>query len=512
MSHLRGMATVGGLTAVSRIAGFAQDILVASILGAGLVADAFAVAIIIPNLVRRLLTDGAFMVTFVPQYAAERRDHGPAAALRFAGEVLAAMLAVLVPLTLLAILAMPAILAVIAPGFDTDATRQALALDFARLAFPHLLLISVCALLGGVLTAQDRPAPFAAAPILFNLVVIAALLIGQHVTGAPGRALAIGVTVSGAVQLIWLALACRRHGLAIRLQRPRVGPRLKRLLALLGPGTIGAGITQIQMVLNTLIASFLPAGAVSALYYADALVQLPVGIVGIALGTALLPTLARLLIEGRAQDVVAAQNRAIEYGLLLGLPAATGMIILATPIVRTLFERGAFGPDQTLVVSAIVTAFAAGIPAYILVRVLSTLCFARQDTATPMRTAAVATLIAVAGALVLMRPLGQAGIALATAVSAWVNAALLAWSLRRRHALPIDAGLKRRGWRIALATFGMAAGLLLAPQGLRADGAVGLAILVIGGGLLYALLALVLGAVDRDALARIRRLPAAPSS
>ncbi|MGF6227470.1 putative peptidoglycan lipid II flippase [Inquilinus ginsengisoli] len=505
MSLLRGMATVGGLTAVSRIAGFVRDILTASLLGAGPMADAFVIAVKLPNLARRLFADGAFMVTFVPQYAAERGERGRAAALAFAGEVLAALLAVLIPLTLLALLAMPAILAVIAPGFVADPVREALALDYARLAFPYLLLMSVSALLGGVLNAQEKLAPFAAAPILFNLVLIAALLFGTQLAGSPGRALAIGVTLSGIVQLAWLALACRRHGVSVRLMPPRIGPRLRRLVVLMGPGAIGTGITQIQMVLNTLIASFLPAGAVSALYYADRLTQLPLGIVGIALGTALLPTLTRLLVEDRPQDVAATQSRAIEYGLLLGLPAAAGLILLAGPIVHGLFERGAFGPEQTVAVAGALAAYAAGIPAYILIRVFSTFCFARQDTATPMRTALVATVLAVAGAALLMRPLGHVGIALATAVSAWVNAGLLAWSLRRRGALPVDAGLRRRGGRILLAALGMAAGLLLARQGTTAPGGTALAALIAGGAALYAVLCLALGAVDRGELARFRR-------
>lgn len=504
MSLLRGMATVGGLTAVSRIAGFARDILTASLLGAGPMADAFVIAIKLPNLARRLFADGAFMVTFVPQYAAERGERGSKAALAFAGEVLAAMLTVLIPLTLLALLAMPGILAVIAPGFVDDPVRGALALDYARLAFPYLMLMSVAALLGGVLNAHERLAPFAAAPILFNLVLIAALLFGLRLAGSPGRALAIGVALSGIVQLLWLALACRRHGLSIRLMRPRIGPRLRRLVVLMGPGAIGTGIIQIQMVLNTLIASFLPAGAVSALYYADRLTQLPLGIVGIALGTALLPTLTRLLVEGRTEAAAATQSRAIEIALLLGLPAAAGLILLAQPIIQVLFERGAFGPHETAAVAGAVAAYAAGIPAYILIRVFSTLCFARQDTATPMRTALVATVLAVAGAVLLMRPLGHVGIALATAVSAWANAGLLAWSLRRRGALPADAGLRRRGGRILLAALGMAAGLLLARQGLGPIGGATLALLIAGGALLYAVLCLLLGAVDRGELARFR--------
>ncbi|MDR6291978.1 putative peptidoglycan lipid II flippase [Inquilinus ginsengisoli] len=505
MSLLRGMATVGGLTAVSRIAGFARDILTASLLGAGPMADAFVIAVKLPNLARRLFGDGAFMVTFVPQYAAERGENGRRAALDFAGETLAVMLAVLIPLTVLALLAMPGILAVIAPGFVADPARQVLALDYARLAFPYLLLMSVSALLGGVLNAQERLAPFAAAPILFNLVLIAALLFGTHIAGSPGRALVVGVTLSGIVQVAWLALACRRHGVSIRLMPPRIGPRLKRLLVLMGPGAVGAGITQIQMFLNTLIASFLPAGAVSALYYADRLTQLPLGIVGIALGTALLPTLTRLLVEDRPQDVTATQSRAIEYALLLGLPSAAGLIALAGPIIHTLFERGAFGPAQTVAVSGALAAYALGIPAYILIRVFSTLCFARADTTTPMRTGAAATLLAVAGAVVLMRPLGHVGIALATGIAAWVNAGLLAWSLHRRDALPLDSGLRRRGWRIVLAALGMAAGLLLGRQALGAVGGGALATLIGGGVVLYTALCLLLGAVDRGELARFRR-------
>ena len=256
---------------VSRVAGFVRDILMAGILGAGPMADAFFVALKLPNLFRRLFAEGAFAVSFVPLYSGDLARGGDRDANRFAEDALSVMVAVLVVLSVLAMAGMPWVISVIAPGFGGQGERFDLAVDFARVTFPYLLLIGLAALLGSVLNARDRFAPFAAAPVLFNLVLIAALLLAGSTVAPPGVTLSYGVAVAGGLQLVWMAWWCRRHGVRLHVRLPRLTPRVRRLLVLMGPGAVGAGVMQITAFFDILIASLLPAGAISYLYYADRL-------------------------------------------------------------------------------------------------------------------------------------------------------------------------------------------------------------------------------------------------
>ena len=325
MSFSRAIATVGGLTLVSRLAGFARDILTASVLGAGPVADAFFIALKLPNFFRRLFAEGAFGVAFVPLFAAELQVKGRAAAVRFAEEALAVLLAVLLPFTLAALAAMPWLMLGLAPGFSDEPAKFAMAVDLARLTFPYLTLVSLVALLGGILNALDRFGPFAAAPIAFNLTLVAALLTAPRLGWEPGRAMAAAVTLSGVVQLLWLTWACRNAGIVLRLRRPRITDGMRRLFRLVGPGALGAGVMQINLFLNIVLASLLPSGSVSFLYYADRLNQMPLGVIGIAIGTALLPVLARHAAAGDEEKVRHYLSRSLEFSLLLGLPAAVAL-------------------------------------------------------------------------------------------------------------------------------------------------------------------------------------------
>ncbi len=466
MSLVRAIATVGGLTMVSRVAGFARDILTAAIMGAGPVADAFFVALKLPNLFRRLFAEGAFSVSFVPLFSAELQSRGRAAAVAFAEEALAMMVAVLVPLTVLAVAVMPWAIPLIAPGFADEPQRYGLAVELTRITFPYLLLMSLVALLGGVLNSLDRFAPFAAAPILFNLTLICGLLFLAPVLATPGHAQAYAVAAAGVLQLVWLAAACRNAGVGLRLRRPRLTPRIRRLFRLMGPGAIGAGIMQINLFFDMLLASLLPAGAISYLYYADRLHQLPLGVLGIAIGTAVLPALSRQ-VEAQAHDrAIATQNRVIEFGLALSVPAAVALAMIAGPIVSVLFERGAFGAAEAAATALALSAYAVGIPAYILIKVLQTAYYARQDMTTPVRMAVAATLGNIALSLALIGPLGHAGIALGTGISAWLHCALLAWGLSKRGVVRPDARLRRVLPRLGLANAGMAAALYGATEAL----------------------------------------------
>ncbi|HET8727593.1 MAG TPA: murein biosynthesis integral membrane protein MurJ [Alphaproteobacteria bacterium] len=480
MSLMRAIATVGGLTLVSRVAGFARDVLTAAVLGAGPVADAFFVALKLPNFFRRLSAEGAFSVSFVPLFSAELERGGRPAAIAFAEEALAVMIAILAPFTLLAILGMPWLMVLIAPGFTDDPEKYDLAVQFSRITFPYLMLMSLTALMGGVLNSVNRFAPFAAAPILFNLTLIACLLLVAPMTATAGHALAYGVAASGVLQLVWLAWSCRRAGITLRLPWPRRNPRVDRLFRLMAPGAIGAGVMQINLFIDIVIASLLPTGAVSYLYYADRLNQLPLGTIGIAIGTALLPVLARQ-VEAQKQtgdpaQALETQNRALEYSLFLALPATVALVVIPGPIIDVLFERGAFGPEATAATALALAAYAIGIPAYVLTKVLSTAFFARQDTATPVKISVVTVAANAALALSLVGFLGHVGIALATGLTAWINVGLLARGLRRRDLLSVDGRLRRRGPRLLFSSAVMGAALHIAVTALEAPLDAGLAV------------------------------------
>jgi putative peptidoglycan lipid II flippase len=505
MGFARSVATVGGLTMVSRLAGFARDVLTAAVLGAGPVADAFFVALKLPNLFRRMFAEGAFAVAFVPLFAAELERRGRAGALAFAGTTLLALVAVLLPFTLVAEAAMPALLHLMAPGFAGRSEVFTTAVHLARLTFPYLPLITLVALLGGMLNALGRFAPAAAAPVLFNLTLVVALLAAPPLGLDPGPALAAAVSLSGVVQLAWMLWFCRAYrALPAVTRRPHATPLLGRLVRLMGPAALGAGVTQINTVLGVVLASLLPAGSVSFLYYADRLHQMPLGIVGVALGTALLPLLSRQIAAGDAGAARDSMARALEAALMLGLPAAVALAVAGTPMVAVLFQRGAFDGPAVDATAAALAAFALGIPGTLLAKVLGTAFFARHDTATPMRAAIVATLANATAALALMPVLGHVGIALAGALGAWLNAGLLARALKPAGLGAVDERLARRAPRIVLAAAGMAVALrgallpMLAPwlagSGLARASALGL--LVAGGAVVFFALAQGLKATD----------------
>ena len=342
MNIVKAAVTVGSFTLVSRVLGFVRDLMIASVLGASAMADSFFVSFKLANLFRRLFAEGAFNAAFVPLFARTLEGEGEDEARRFAREALAIMTTVLLVVVLMALLAMPYLVRVLAPGFAPDGERYGLAVELSRITFPYLMFISLAALFSGILNSIGQFAAAAFAPIILNLVLISALLLANLHPETPAHALAWGVFVAGILQLAWVAVAVRRNGMAIRLQRPRVTPRIKRLFKLMLPGAIGSGVYQVNLVIDMWFASLLPVGAVSYLFYADRLNQLPLGIIGIAIGTALLPMLSRQFRSGQDQAASHTQNRAIEMGLLLTLPAAAALIVLATPIITVLFERDAF--------------------------------------------------------------------------------------------------------------------------------------------------------------------------
>ncbi|MCP5366779.1 MAG: murein biosynthesis integral membrane protein MurJ [Hyphomicrobiales bacterium] len=515
MNLLRAITTVGGLTMLSRVFGFVRDILIAAILGAGPFADALFVAFKFPNMFRRLFAEGAFNLAFVPIYAGLLEEAGEETARVFAERVMAVLLWTLLVFVALVQLAMPGLMHVLAPGFVGDAARFDLAVQLTRITFPYLLFISLVSMMAGVLNSLGRFAAAAATPIILNICLIAAALVLAPLTPTPAHALAWGMAAGGVVQFVWLLVHCGRAGVVLRLPRPRLTPQVRLLLGRMAPVAVGAGIYQVNLLIDTVIASLLPAGAISYLFYADRVNQLPLGVVGVAVGTALLPLLSRQLRAGDGPAALDSQNRALEFAFLLTLPAAAALMVIAQPVIDVLFRRGAFGPEEARLTGQALAVYAVGLPSYVLVKALAPGFFAREDTATPVKAAAVAMLANLVLNLVLMGPFAHVGIAMATAASSWLNAGILATVLARRGNLRADGRLRRRLPRIVLASAGMAAVLflLLGPVGGLLAGdtaarALGLALLVAAGLAAFAALALVLGAASLRDLRALRR-PAA---
>src|SRR5216684_5590943 len=422
MALLRSVATVGSYTLVSRVLGFIRDILTAAILGAGPVADAFFVAQRLPNLFRSLFAEGAFSAAFVPLASGALAEGGKPALRQFAEEAFAVLFAVLLGFVLIGEIFMPAVMVVIAPGFGAEPGKFDLVVTLTRITFPYLLFISLTALQGGLLNAVDRFAAPAATPILLNLFLIAGLLLMVRFGWHDGHALAWALTAAGIAQFLWLMMSCARAGVGLHLRLPRLTPGVRETLKIMGPGVLGAGVTQLNLLVSTALASMLPSGSVSYLYYADRLNQLPLGVVGIAVATAILPPLSRQVRSGDAAGAMATQNRGVELALLLTLPEAAAFIVLALPILATLFERGAFGPVETAATASALIAYAVGLPAFVLVKVLAPAFFARHDTATPVKVAILSLATNLLLTVLLMPFWAHVGVAAALSLTGWMQA------------------------------------------------------------------------------------------
>ncbi len=452
MSLVRQFVNVGGATLASRLLGFLRETLIASALGAGPVADAFYAAFRFPNLFRRLFAEGAFNAAFIPLFARTLEGEGEEAARKFAEDVLAALVLVLAAITAVVMIATPVIVTLLAPGFTSDAGKFDLTVELFRVMFPYLICMSLTAMVSGVLNAHRRFLAAALAPTLLNIVTIAALLLGvlMGLEGpAVGRLLAWSVMVAGVAQLVMVTIAARRIGFHARLRRPRLTPSVKRLLWLAAPAAATGGITQINLFIGQIIASTKD-GAIAILQYADRVYQLPLGVVGVAIGVVLLPELSRSLKAGHHREATHNQNRALEFALFLTLPAATAIAILSVPIVRVLYERGAFTPETTEIAARALAIFGLGLPAFVMIKVFTPGYFAREDTRTPMIFAGIAVGVNMALALTLFPLIHEAGIATAEAAAGWINTSLLFLTLRRRGHFFIDGILLRRLPRLIL--------------------------------------------------------------
>jgi len=523
MNLIKAMATVAGLTGLSRIAGFVRDILTAAILGAGPLADAFFVALKLPNFFRRVTAEGAFSVAFVPIYAKRLESEGEEKATLLASNAFMVMLSLLSVFTLLALLAMPYIIMALAPGFDPASVdpcllqgalcsrtepwemdmRYFMAVEFSRITFPYLLLMSLTALLGGVLNAHERFAPFAFAPVLFNVSLIVALLLSNYFESA-GHALSWGLLAAGVFQLAFLWACTKRAGVNIKIARPRIDVDTKKIFAVMGPAVIGAGVVHINLFADLIIASFLGEGSISYLYYADRLNQLPLGVVGIAVGTALLPMLSKAMTKENGGEAKHLFNRALEYCLLLALPAAVALAVMPLTLITVLFERGAFSAEDSMITANVLVCYAIGLPAYIAIKVFSTAHWARHDTKTPVKISVVATLLNIGLSLVFIQFMGVAGIALATGLTGWVQFIAHVRVLKDHSHAQLDQTFKRNILKIILSSCVMAAALYILGallhswvfEGTLLYQLMALTILVVGGMFVYAMSILLSGAVQ----------------
>jgi len=515
MSLVRNFATVGGATLSSRVLGFVRDSFMAAALGTGPVADAFVVAFRLPNLFRRLFAEGAFQSAFVPLFAGTLEAAGDDEARRFAEESLSALLFAVLVLTVVAEVAMPVLMLVLAPGFGADPQKFELAVLLSRIAFPYLALISLVSLYSGVLNGLDRFAAAAFSPALLNAALIASLavvfLTQAEGTRTAGLWLAAATTVGGVLQLGLLMVALARARFHLAFRRPRMTVAVRGLMRLAGPGVIAGGVVQINIVVGTMIAS-LQEGAVSWLYYADRVYQLPLGIVGIAVGVVLLPDIAKRVRAGDFAAVNNSQNRSLEFAMVLTLPAAAALVLFAQPITVGLFERGAFTARDSAATAAALAAFGAGLPAFVLTRVFQPAFFARENTKTPMIFSAATVAVNVALSLVLFPLLGHVGVAIATSAASWVNVALLYAGLKRRDMFRMDPRARSALWRMSVAVAAMVAALYAGEWALAPYSAMGgwirvaaLVAFVAGGGLAYAAAALGFGAVRISDLRRAAR-------
>ena len=523
LSIIKSILTVGGWTMVSRVLGFIRDLLIAQFLGAGMIADAFFVAFKLPNLFRSLFAEGAFNVAFVPLFSEQLETKGKEAALRFAEEALSALFYIVLLFTAIAEIAMPYFIMVQAPGFLEEPAKFEATVIMSRITFPFLLLVSLNSLLSGMLNSTGRFAAAAFTPILLNLTMITSLFaFAPLFKGNYGYALSLGMTVAGVVELIWLVWHTRRAGLPLGIRGPlnvikNKTVELALLMKRIIPGVFGSGIYQINLFLDTLFVSFLTTGAISWLYYANRLYQLPVGIIGAAIGTALLPILSRQIKAGDMKLAENSLNRALEIALLMSVPAMAGLMALSYPIISVLFERGQFTDADSVKTAMALCAYAAGLPAYILTKTLSPVFYARGDTVTPVKIAAWALGLYIVLCAVFLPKLGYVGIALATGIVAWINVIQYIWRIKRQKLHHIDGTFKKRTLSILISSAVMAGVVFYAnkqtaiyfPDWTHADQMIKnliLAALISTGGIVFSVTVLLTGGVNlKELLVRLRR-------
>jgi putative peptidoglycan lipid II flippase len=450
MSLVKSTAVIGFFTLISRITGFIRDIIMANLIGASWLSDAFFVAFKLPNFFRRLLAEGAFNIAFIPSFSSILTSEGRDAAMKFAGEVMSALLVVLLLLNAVFILFMPWITPLFSPGFTTSPEKLDITVTLSQITFPYILFISFVSLLGGMLNSMGKFAAPAATPILLNLCMISGMLFLTD-TPTPAHALAWSVFIGGLVQLGWLIAICYRCDMLPSLVVPKITQKLRTMLLLMAPAAVGSGVQQLNLLIDVIIASHIP-NAVSYLYYADRITELPIGMIGVAVSTVLLPMLSKQIRAGERAAAQNSMNRALEIVMLFGLPATAACMVIAEPIIRVLYMHGAFSAEDMVATTNALMAFGIGLPAFLAVKIFGPGFYANHDTKTPFKIAVACVGLNLCLNLVLMGPLRHVGMALATSISSWVNLSAMAWILYKRGVFTPDVTLRNRIRKMLLAT------------------------------------------------------------
>ena len=504
MNLIKSTGTIGGLTMVSRIAGFARELLMSRILGAGVYTDAFYVAFRLPNTFRRLFGEGAFSAGFVPLYSQRLQSGGDGEARKFSEEVLAVFLPTLILFTLAFEIIMPLFIWAIT-GWHGD--QLAFGTFLTRITFPYLLLISLVSLFSGILNSIARFTAAAFAPALLNLAMLAALLIFRQGGVITATAVAAAVTIGGVLQLALLIGACKRAGIVLKVRKPQLTPGVRQFVRVVIPATLGAGVYQVSVFIDTFFLTRIGTGAVSWFNYADRLNQLPLGVIGAAIGTAILPQVSRHVDIGEADKAARVQGQAAELAMLLCLPAALALAVSALPLVSAIFEAGRFNANDAHYTALTLSLIALGLPAYVLVKVLTPGFYARRDTATPVKVALVVLLANIILNFALIPPFGIGGLAAAVAISSWLNCTILYVLLHRRGHFRIEKWLASRLLRQLLAGLAMAVALFAIRTALSGwfvgsltHRLAGVMAIVGGGMLVYFPLVWILGGTDKEEL------------
>ena len=502
----KAIGTIGGLTMVSRILGFARDMLMSRIMGATMAADAFQLAFRIPNTFRRLFGEGAFSAGFVPLFSQRlHREGGLEEARKFSEEVLGVFLPSLFLFTLVFELIMPAFVWALASEWVGNPAKFNLAVDLTRITMPYLLLISLVSLFAGVLNSMTRFIAAAFAPALLNIAMVIALILVPVGGVQSAYALSIGVTIGGFMQIGLLWWAAKRAGISLRLRKPKMTPGVRQFINVVIPATLGAGVYQVSQFIDTFFATRLPEGSLSYMNYSDRLNQLPLSVIGTALGTAILPAISRFIDRDEPEEAARVQGQALELAMLLTLPAAVALWIISVPLVTALFQGGRFTLEDARITGTVLSIIVSGLPAYVLVKVITPGFYARKDTKTPVKTAGIVLLANIVLNFALIPPFGNYGLAWAIALCSWLNCTMLYVILSKRGHFRIEPWLWNRIARQLLSAAVMA-GVLVTLKGMMGPWFGGstlqrlIAVSVICGcgGVAYLVTAFVTGGMNRD--------------
>ncbi len=512
MNLLKATGTIGGLTMVSRVLGFARDMIGSRLLGASNANDAFNLAFLLPNIFRRLFAEGAFSSGFVPLFSRRLESGGRDDAQAFSNEILAVFMPALLLVTVVFVIFMPGLLAIVAAGYKDTPGKMELAVELTRWTFPYLLFISLVALLSGVLNSLTRFAVAAFAPALLNVSLILALLIAPRNEIDIVRYMAIAVLAGGIAQFALCWIAVRRAGIKLHFGRPRMTPAVRELVVLILPATAAAGVYQISQLFYGYFSTRLGEGALTNLSYADRLNQLPLSIIGTALGVAILPSISQAIERKDEAGAADVQARAFDLAMLLTLPATLALVVAAGPIIGALFQGGEYSVADARITGNILAILVTGLPAYVLVKVLTPAFYARKNVKTPVKIAMSVLLLSVPANFLLIPHLGIYSLATVTSAGAWINFVLLFGILYANRHFRLPGWLVSRVARQLMAALAMAAVLFYLREllgrfffGGVIERAFGLGALVGAGALVYFGVALLIGGVDRQALATLRR-------